>query len=121
MTMKEDRIWLYGIKCRVKIGVPPAERSRRQTVIVDLGLETSVSTPAAHDDFRLAVDYQKLEAAVKDRAQRGELQLVETLAERIAATTLKFSKAIHAVHVRLEKHPATMPGVRVVVKIRRAR
>ena len=118
--LKDDRIWLYGIKCRVKVGVPPAERRKRQIILVDIGLETDVSRPAASDDFRLAVDYFKLAKAVKDRAQRGERQLVETLAEQIAATALEFSKAIRAVSVRLEKRPALMPGVRVVVKIRRS-
>jgi len=116
-----DRIWLYGIACRVRVGVPAAERRRRQLIFIDLGLESDVSRPAAKDDLWLAVDYQRVAAAVRLRAEAGERRLVETLAEQVAAEVLRSQKGVKAVSVRVEKKPRAMLGVRVVVEIFRKR
>lgn len=122
MTEASDKIWLCGVSCSVKLGVPAAERCKRQTVLVDLGLELDLSPAAARDDFRLTVDYAALEKAVRGLAETGERQLVETLAERLAAEVLRFGARIKAVTVRVHKKPAAMPRTReVVVEIRRAR
>jgi dihydroneopterin aldolase len=117
-----DTVWLMGVECRAKVGVPPAERRRRQVVRVDVGLETPVSPAAARDDFRLAVDYQAVERLVRAEAETGERALVETLAERLAAAVLKAQPRVSAAVVRVRKTPAVMPRVReVVVEIRRTR
>lgn len=117
-----DKIWLKGLACRVRLGVPAAERRKRQTVTVDLGLELDLSPAAARDDFRLTVDYAALELAVRRLAETGECALVETLAESLAAEVLRLGAKINAVTVLVHKKPAVMPRTReVVVAIRRAR
>lgn len=115
-----DMIWLNGVECRVKVGVPASERSRRQKILVDVGLETDIRPAAARDDFRLAPDYWAVEKLVRAEAEAGERALVETLAERLAAAVLaKFR--VPAVVVRVRKTPAVMPKTReVVVEIRRS-
>ena len=116
-----DLVWLKGVECRAKVGVPAAERSRRQKILVDVGLETDIRPASAKDDFRLAADYWALEKLVRATAEAGACALVETLAERLAAAVLaKF--AVPAVTVRVHKTPAVMPKTReVVVEIRRTR
>lgn len=116
-----DLIWLNGVECRVKVGVPASERARRQKILVDVGLETDIRPAAARDDFRLATDYWALEKLVRAEAEAGERALVETLAERLAAAVLK-KTAVAAVVVRVHKTPAVMPKTReVVVEIRRTK
>lgn len=114
-------VWLNGVECRVKVGVPASERARRQKILVDAGLETDVRPAAAKDDFRLAADYWALEKLLIATAEAGERALVETLAERLAAAVLaKF--AVPAVTIRVHKTPAVMPKTReVVVEIRRTK
>jgi dihydroneopterin aldolase len=117
-----DRVALYGVECRVKIGVPAAERSRRQKILIDVVMETPTATAAARDDFRLAVDYWAVEKTVRETAETGERQLAETLAEQVAGAVLRKDKRIAAVTVAVHKKPAVMPRTReVVVEIRRAR
>lgn len=116
-----DLIWLNGVECRVKVGVPAAERARRQKILVDVGLETDIRPAAARDDFRLATDYWTLEKLVRAEAEAGERALVETLAERLAAAVLA-KTAAPAVTIRVRKTPAVMPKTReVVVEIRRTK
>lgn len=116
-----DMIWLNGVECRVKVGVPAAERSRRQKVLIDVGLESDVRPAAARDDFRLAIDYWAVEKLIRSEAEAGERALVETLAERLAAAVLAKTAAA-AVVIRVRKTPAVMPRTReVVVEIRRTR
>ncbi len=120
-ALEGDSIRLHGIVCRVKVGVPAAERRKRQCILIDIGLEVDISGPAAKDDFRLAVDYQRVAASVRARAEKGERRLVETLAEQVAAAALKSERGVKAVSVRVEKRPRVMPGIRVVVEIFRKR
>lgn len=116
-----DIIRLSGIECRVKIGVPASERSRRQKILVDVGLETDIRLAAARDDYRRALDYWEVEKLVRAEAETGERALVETLAERLAAVLLTKTAAA-AVTVRVRKTPAVMPKTReVAVEIRRTR
>lgn len=117
-----DMVWLYGVECNVLVGVPKKERSRRQKVVIDIGLETDTRAAAATDDFRLAVDYWAVEKAVREVAEKGERQLVETLAEDVAALVLSKMKAVKTIQVAVHKRPAVMPKTRdVVVWITRSR
>ncbi len=117
-----DMIWLNGVECRSRIGVPAAERARRQKLLIDVGLEADCRPAAARDDFRLAIDYWAVEKLVRATAEAGERALVETLAERLAASVLAAQPLADAVVVRVRKKPAVMPKTReVAVEIRRAR
>jgi dihydroneopterin aldolase len=120
--VNSDTVWLLGVECRCKIGVPAAERRRRQKILVDVGLEVDAARAAARDDFREAADYWAVEKAVRAEAEAGERALVETLAERLAAVVLRASPLAAAATVRVRKTPAVMPRTReVVVEIRRTR
>ncbi|MBI3288963.1 MAG: dihydroneopterin aldolase [Elusimicrobia bacterium] len=117
-----DTIWLQGVECRVKIGVPASERARRQRVLLDVGLETDCRPAGEHDDFRRAIDYWAVEKLARAEAETGECALLETLAERLAASVLRTQPLAAAVTVRARKTPAVMPKTReVVVEIRRER
>jgi dihydroneopterin aldolase len=117
-----DMIWLHGVECRSRIGVPAAERSRRQKLLVDAGLEVDARPAAARDDFRRAVDYWAVEKLIRSTAEAGERCLIETLAARLSADILRAQPLVAAVTIRVHKTPAVMPRTReVVVEIRRTR
>lgn len=114
-----DKITLLGVECRVKLGVPAAERARRQKVLIDVVIEADCAAAAAQDDFRKAVDYWAVERLVRETAERGERRLAEKLAEDVAAAVL--TKA-GAVTVRVRKKPFVMPKTaEVVVEVSRRR
>ena len=115
-----DTVWLRSVQCRARVGVPAAERARRQKILVDVGLECDVSACAERDDFRLAVDYQAVEKLVRTEAETGERALIETLAERLAAAVLRTQPSVGAAIIRVRKTPAVMPKTKEVsVEIRR--
>jgi dihydroneopterin aldolase len=115
-----DTVWLRGVECRARVGVPAAERARRQKILVDVGLECDVRACAERDDFRLAVDYQAVEKLVRAEAETGERALIETLAERLAAAVLRTQPSVAATIIRVRKTPAVMPKTKeVAVEIRR--
>lgn len=115
-------IWLNGVECRSKIGVPAAERARRQKLLVDAGLEVDARPAAARDDFRLTVDYWAVEKLIRVEAESKECALIETLAERLAAAVLRTQPFAAAATIRVRKTPAVMPKTReVAVEIRRTR
>ena len=117
-----DRIWLNGVACKCRVGVPAAERRRPQKVLVDVGLELNAAPAAAAADFRKAADYWAVEKLVRAEAESGERALVETLAESISSRILASQPLVTAVTVRVHKTPAVMPKTReVVVEIRRER
>lgn len=119
---RSDQVWLMGVDCRCRVGVPAAERARRQKILLDIGLEVDAARASARDDFRQAADYSAVEKAARAAAESGERALVETLAEAVAAAALRAAPLAAAVTVRAHKTPAVMPKTReVVVEIRRTR
>jgi dihydroneopterin aldolase len=117
-----DQVWLMGVQCRCRVGVPAAERRRPQKILLDVGLEVDAARASARDDFRQAVDYWAVEKTARAAAETGERALVETLAEKVAGAVLKSQPLAYAVIVRAHKTPAVMPKTReVVVEIRRTR
>lgn len=117
-----DLIRLEGVSCRVHLGVPAAERRRLQTVRVDLVLELDLRAAGRADDFRKTADYWALEKAVRREAEGRARNLVEALAEDLAALALRQVRAARSVRVAVHKRPAVMPRTRaVVVEIERRR
>ena len=83
-----DRLAVLGIEAVGHHGVFDFERSNGQVFKVDLalGLDTR---PAAHsDDLQDTVDYGSLVASVKTAIENDPVDLIETLAERIARVCL---------------------------------
>lgn len=80
------RVLARGIACRSRIGVTAAERAKPQELLVDIDVTLTAQPPGAPDELDGTVDYAELAAIAQAVAGRGEYRLVETLAERIAAT-----------------------------------
>lgn len=80
------RVLARGIACNSRIGVTAAERAKPQELLVDIDVVLTAQPPGARDDLRETVDYAELSAIAQAVAGRDEYRLVETLAERIAAT-----------------------------------
>jgi dihydroneopterin aldolase len=83
-----DVIRITGIRAEGFHGVYPRERERGQEFVVDVSLHTETS-PAAHtDDLAHTVDYAAVAADVVTLITGEPVNLIETLAERIARRVL---------------------------------
>ena len=109
-----EKITLNGIACRVKIGVSESERRRPQKILIDAVLEGDFSQAARTDDFKVAVDYWKVEQAIRQEAEGRPCHLIENLAFRLAQIILKQDARIQSAHVTVRKKPVSMPQTREV-------
>ena len=83
-----DELAVLGIECRGHHGVFDFERREGQPFLIDLVLGIDTAPAAASDDLRDTVDYGSLVAAVKTAVETDPVDLIETLAQRIADVCL---------------------------------
>ena len=83
-----DELALVGLECWGHHGVFEHERRDGQPFVLDLVLGLDTAPAAASDDLADTVDYGGLALAVKAAVERDPVDLVETLAERIAGVCL---------------------------------
>jgi dihydroneopterin aldolase len=117
-----DRIVLRGLYAHGKHGVFPEERRDGQTFVVDATVELDTSQAAATDDLTQTVDYGELARRLVGIVQGEPVDLLETLAQRLAASVLDDERVI-AVEITVHKPqaPVGVPVEDVAVTIRRER
>jgi len=117
-----DRVALRGLKARGHHGVFPSEREEGQTFIVDLVLSLDTRPAAADDDLTKTVHYGIVAEEVVAVVEGEPVNLIETLAERIAQVCLKHHGVQHVeVCVHKPDAPITVPFDDVTVTITRSR
>ena len=79
-----DLIRITGIRAEGFHGVYPRERERGQEFVVEVSLHTETSPAAFTDDLAHTVDYAAVAADVVTLITGEPVNLIETLAERIA-------------------------------------
>jgi dihydroneopterin aldolase len=83
-----DELTVRGIECHGHHGVFEFERREGQTFVIDLTLGLDTAPAAASDDLRDTVDYGSLVASVQTAVETDPVDLIETLAHRIAGVCL---------------------------------
>lgn len=117
-----DRIVLHGLRARGRHGVLDAEREQGQVFVVDVALSLDTGVAAAQDDLAATVDYGAVARSVVGVVEGEPVQLLETLAARVAEECLRDS-AVTEVEVTVHKPqaPIPVPFEDVTVTIRRRR
>ena len=117
-----DRIVLTGIRVRGTHGVYDFERRDGQEFVVDATVELDASSAAAADEVTETVHYGVLAEQIAGVVAGEPVDLIETLAERIAAVVLSHPAARLA-HVTVHKPdaPIAVPFADVAVSITRIR
>ena len=83
-TRAPDRLTLRGIEAIGHHGVFDFERREGQVFVVDLVLGLDTRAAALSDDLQETVDYGSLVSKVKHAVESDPVDLIETLAARIA-------------------------------------
>ncbi|MFE1783891.1 dihydroneopterin aldolase [Streptomyces sp. NPDC059506] len=117
-----DRVALRGLRARGHHGVFDHERAEGQTFVVDLVLGLDTRPAAAADDLTLTVHYGIVAEEVVAVVSGEPVDLIETLAQRIADRCLAH-EAVQEVEVTVHKPnaPVTVPFDDVTVTITRRR
>jgi 7,8-dihydroneopterin aldolase/epimerase/oxygenase len=117
-----DRITLRGLTIRGRHGVYDVERREGQDFVVDVELELDLRAASSTDDVTDTVHYGELAGALADVIAGEPVQLIETLAQRLADVCLADAR-VAAATVSVHKPQAPIPHqfADVAVTIRRER
>jgi dihydroneopterin aldolase len=117
-----DRIVLSGLTVRGNHGVFDFERREGQDFVVDVELELDTAPAARNDDVADTVDYGQLAGSLADVVGGEPVNLIETLAQRLADTCLSDARVQAAtVTVHKPQAPIAQQFRDVAVRIRRTR
>ncbi len=107
-----DIIYLTDLRVEAVIGIWEWERKIRQTVAIDLEMSADIRKAAQTDSVDDTLNYKLVAKRLQEFVGESSFQLVETLAEKIAAIVLdEFDVAW--VKVKLNK-PGAIRGARDV-------
>jgi dihydroneopterin aldolase len=115
-----DTIFLSDLRVQAVVGIWDWERRIRQTVAIDLEMGADIRKAAASDSIDDTLNYKLVAKRVEQFVADSSFQLVETMAEQIAAIILdEFD--VPWVQVRVNKPGAIRRARDVGVMIRRSR
>ncbi|MHA6669420.1 dihydroneopterin aldolase [Homoserinimonas sp. A447] len=120
--MTGDHLTLTGLRAFGHHGVLTEERENGQEFVLDVTVWLDFRAASGGDDLEQTVHYGVLAEQVVAAVERDPVDLIETLAERVAALVLG-NRAANAVRVTVHKPsaPITVPFADVSVTITRVR
>jgi dihydropteroate synthase len=114
-------IELRGVRARGHHGVLPEERRDGQEFVVDVALGLDVHDAVADDDVASTVHYGELAEQLVAAIERDPVDLIETLADRLAGVCLAHPRVQHAsVTVHKPAAPIAVPFDDVAVTVHRS-
>jgi dihydroneopterin aldolase len=93
---RPDRLVVRGLAFTGHHGVFEHERREGQPFVVDLALATDTTAAARSDDLADTVDYGVLADEVRAVVEGEPVDLIETLADRIAGVCLRHAGVLEA-------------------------
>ena len=120
--MTADHITLTGLRATGHHGVFDDERANGQEFFLDVTVWVDFAAAASVDDLESTIDYGVLSEEIVGAVERDPVDLIETVAERVAAIVLTHLAAT-AVRVTIHKPsaPISVPFADVAVTITRSR
>ena len=117
-----DRLALRGLRFRGHHGVFDFERLEGQEFVIDVTLGVDTTSAADSDDLRDTVDYGTLVEEIRWAVEHDPVDLIETLAQRLADVCLGHAP-VRQVEVTVHKPhaPIEVPFDDVALTITRSR
>lgn len=117
-----DSITLTGLRVHANHGVYDFEREAGQEFVVDVTAWLDLAPAAASDEVAATLHYGELAVEIADAVRRDPVDLIETVAERVASLVLAHQQT-EAVQVTVHKPdaPIEVPFGDVAVTIVRER
>lgn len=117
-----DSITLTGLRASAFHGVFDHERRDGQVFVIDVTVWLDLAAAARGDELAKTIHYGELAEEVVGAVERDPVDLIETVAERIASVVLAH-EAAERVRVTVHKPsaPITVPFADVAVTIERDR
>lgn len=113
-----DKVYIEGLTFQTTIGFYQWEKEIKQTLVIDLAMGWNTAQAAENDELAKTLDYAAISEAVVEFANANPVDLIETLAERIA-TFLMAEYHIPWLRLKLMKPTAVHNTSTVGVEIER--
>jgi dihydroneopterin aldolase len=113
------KVFVRDLVLAARIGVFQHEKLSTQRVRINLEL-TCTEHPAINDELDKVVNYAEIVSQIRDLVGSGHINLVETLADRIAHTCLA-DRRVQSAKVRVDKLDVFQETESVGVEIERSR
>jgi len=110
-----------GLRVTCIVGIHPHERRDLQMVLVDAELDYDFAAPAASESVADAVDYDGAAKRVTELIVGRKFQLIETMAEEVAATLLQHLGQVERVRLEIQKPQAIPAAECAFVRLERSR
>jgi dihydroneopterin aldolase len=112
-------VFVHDLEMSASIGVHTYEKTGKQRIRINLDLAVREGDTGAIDDsLANVVCYEGVVASIRNLIDAGHVNLVETLAERIAALCLE-DKRVKVARIRVEKLDVFPDATSVGVEIER--
>ena len=106
----QDRIFLEGLTFYAYHGVHPEEKKLGQRFIVDIAFTRDLGAAGTTDDLTRTTSYSDVYRKAREIVEGGPYDLIETVAEKIAAAVLAIDAAVEDVRVTVRKPEVPMKG-----------
>lgn len=80
-----DKVFIQGLSIQTTIGFYAWEKEIKQTLVIDLEMGWDIARAAENDELARTLDYAAISEQVSVFANNNPVDLIETLAERLAA------------------------------------
>jgi dihydroneopterin aldolase len=80
-----DKVFIQGLNIQTTIGFYPWEKEIKQTLVIDLTMGWHTAKAAENDELAKTLDYADISEKISTFANENPVDLLETLAERLAA------------------------------------
>ena len=114
------RMFVKDLVLQCSIGAYAHERLRPQPVRINVDMQVRETSAVLNDDLANVLSYDRITAAIKAHIAKGHINLVETLAEDIAAICLEHASVVHA-RIGVEKLAVEPNAASVGIEIERRR
>ncbi|VAW75484.1 Dihydroneopterin aldolase [hydrothermal vent metagenome] len=113
-----DIVFIRELRIETVIGIYDWERKIKQDVVFDIEMATDITKAAQSDSIEDALDYKTISKRIVEFVEQSKFQLVETLAEKVAAIILNEFK-VPWVKLQLNKQGALSAARDVGITIER--
>ena len=80
-----DKVLIKGLSIQTTIGFYQWEKEIKQTLVIDLAMGWNTADAALNDELAKTLNYAEISEAVERFANENPVDLIETLAERLAS------------------------------------
>ena len=83
-----DIVYIRGLEVKTVIGIYDWEKEIKQKITIDLEMASDIKKAADTDEIADALDYKSVSKRLISFVEESEIQLIETLEEKIAEIVL---------------------------------